>query len=212
MSVFLTGTDTGVGKTFTAVALLRLLRAAGLKCAGMKPICCGDRDDAELILAASSDGLTIDEVNPVWFQTPAAPYSASLIEDVVVQPAQLRAQLEALQRRFDLVVVEGVGGWLVPIRQDYFVSDLAREMGLPVLVVVLNRLGCLNHTMLTIRSIKESGSSCVAAAINTPDGPADLASATNEEVLRKIAAVPILAGLAPAMTELPVEWAQTLGL
>ena len=84
MSIFLTGTDTGVGKTYTAVCLLRLLRAHGLRCAGMKPICCGDRQDAEMLLAASSDGLSIDEVNPVWLRTPAAPLTAALIEGVPV--------------------------------------------------------------------------------------------------------------------------------
>jgi len=66
VSFFVTGTDTGVGKTHTAVQLLRLLRASGMRCAGMKPICCGDRRDAELLLAADSEGLTIDEINPVW--------------------------------------------------------------------------------------------------------------------------------------------------
>ena len=70
MSLFITGTDTGVGKTHTVVQLLRLLRTAGTNCAGMKPICCGDRRDAELFLKASSDGLTIDDVNPVWLKTP----------------------------------------------------------------------------------------------------------------------------------------------
>ncbi len=80
MSLFITGTDTGVGKTNTAVQLLRLLRAAGRTCAGMKPICCGDRRDAELLLAAGSDGLTIDDVNPVWLKTPAAPIVGSLVK------------------------------------------------------------------------------------------------------------------------------------
>ncbi len=212
MSVFLTGTDTGVGKTFTAVTLLRLLRAAGLRCAGMKPICCGDRHDAELLLAASSEGLTIDEVNPVWFRTPAAPFSAALIEEVQVQPVELCARLDDLRQRFDFVVVEGVGGWLVPIGQDYFVGDLAREMRLPILLVVLNRLGCLNHTMLTLQSIKAAGCTCLGAALNTPEGPADLASSTNAEVLRRIVDVPILPGLTPAMTELPPDWAEILGV
>ncbi|MBA2585157.1 MAG: dethiobiotin synthase [Chthoniobacterales bacterium] len=77
MSFFLTGTDTGVGKTFCAIQLLRLGREAGLRCAGMKPICCGDRSDAERLLAASSEGLTIDELNPVWLKTPVAPFAAT---------------------------------------------------------------------------------------------------------------------------------------
>ncbi len=90
MSVFITGTDTGVGKTHTAVQLLRLLRASGTRCAGMKPICCGDRRDAELLLEAGSDGLTIDDVNPIWLKTPAAPIVGSLMEEVNIDVDQCR--------------------------------------------------------------------------------------------------------------------------
>jgi len=212
VSLFVTGTDTGVGKTFIAETILRLARDAGLRCAGMKPICCGDRADAELLLAASSGGLTIDEVNPVWLKTPAAPYAASLIEGLAVDPRQLVARLQDLRQRFDFVVVEGVGGWLVPIRQNYFVSDLAAEMKLPVLVVAQNRLGCLNHTMLTIRGITSRGLTCAAVALNTFDPVADYASSTNAEVLRKIVDVPILEGLAPGLTELPANWRALIGV
>ena len=84
MSLFITGTDTGVGKTHIAARLLRLLRASGARCAGMKPICCGDRRDAEALLAAGSDCVTIDEVNPVWLKTPAAPIVGSLTEKVAI--------------------------------------------------------------------------------------------------------------------------------
>jgi len=209
VSLFLTGTDTGVGKTFTAVSLLRVLRAQGLRCAGMKPICCGDRNDAELLLAASSEGLTIDEVNPVWLKTLAAPLSAALIEDFAVETAPLLAGLTALQRRFDFVVVEGVGGWLVPIREDYFVSDLAEEMGLPVLVVAMNRLGCLNHTMLTVRSIAAGGLKCMGVILNS-GGDVDVAVNTNGEILSKIAGVPILPEIATNGDALSSGWRQIL--
>ena len=85
MSLFVTGTDTGVGKTHIAARLLRLLRASGIRRAGMKPICCGDRRDAEMLLAACSDGLTIDDVNPVWLKTPAAPIVSALMEKVTIE-------------------------------------------------------------------------------------------------------------------------------
>lgn len=211
MSLFLTGTDTGVGKTYTAVCLLRLIRAAGLRCAGMKPICCGNRKDAELLLAASSEGLTIDEVNPVWLKTPVAPYSAALIENVVIQPDQLVSALAILQARFDFVVVEGVGGWLVPLRHDYFVADLAKDMKLPVMVVALNRLGCLNHTVLTTRSIAANGLACAGVALNAAKQMADVSSATNEEILRRISDVPILPGLTSDMKIFPPEWRPLAG-
>lgn len=206
MSLFLTGTDTGVGKTYTASALLRLARASGLRCAGFKPICCGDRQDAEHLLAASSDGLTLDEVNPIWLKTPASPYTASIAEDRQFEAAPLIDGLAQLQERFDFVVVEGVGGWLVPIRRDYFVCDLAREMELPVVVVALNRLGCLNHTLLTVRAVAATGLQCAGLVLNERDAASDTASATNGRVLREILEVPILPSLAETMADLPAEW------
>ncbi|MEO5720737.1 MAG: dethiobiotin synthase [Chthoniobacterales bacterium] len=212
MSLFLTGTDTGVGKTFTAVALLRFLRAQGVRCAGFKPICCGDRQDAEMLLAASSDGLTIDEVNPVWLKTPAAPWPAAMEEGVTIESSRLLVGLADLQERFDFVLVEGVGGWLVPIGPQYFVSDLAVEMGLPVMVVAMNRLGCLNHTLLTVRSVVASGLSCRGVVLNSLEQTPDVALGTNRDVLEKTAGVPILSGLLSDLDALPDVWLAALGV
>jgi dethiobiotin synthetase len=206
VSLFITGTDTGVGKTHTAVQLVRLLRAAGTSCVGMKPICCGDRRDAELLLKASSDGPTIDDVNPVWLKTPAAPIVGSLAEEVNINIEQILAAFRALQNRVDHVIVEGVGGWLVPIRSDYFVSDLVVEMGLPVLVVAQNRLGCLNHTALTVRSVLQHKLSCVGVALNGVPDTSDIAAVTNADVLKKILSVPLLSGLGQNLMELPADW------
>ena len=114
MSVFVTGTDTGVGKTSFTVWLLQRLRERGLRCAGYKPICCGDRDDAGLLQAASSPGLTIDDVNPVWLRTPAAPLTAATVEQREIDLQALRDRFVRLTERFDFVAVEGVGGWIVP--------------------------------------------------------------------------------------------------
>lgn len=206
MSLFVTGTDTGVGKTYTVVQLLRLLRAAGKSCAGFKPICCGDRHDAELLLAAGSEGLTINEINPLWLKTPAAPFAAALIENIKIDIEPLRHALAVLQKRVDHVVVEGVGGWMVPIRADYFVSDLAADMKLPVLVVAQNRLGCLNHTALTVRSVEQHGLRCIGVILNDPADVKEFAVATNADVLRQIVDVPLLTGLSENMAQLPSDW------
>ena len=210
MSLFLTGTDTGVGKTFTTVQLLRLARAAGLRCAGFKPICCGDRQDAELLLAASDGDLTIDQVNPIWLKTPASPYTVAIAEGVEIDLARILAGLARLQERFEVVLVEGVGGWMVPIRADYFVSDLVREMGLPVAVVALNRLGCLNHTLLTVRSIEGNGLRCAGIVLNDIERGSDIASKTNSEIIERISNVPMLPELDPEMMDLPAEWRRAI--
>ena len=212
MSWFITGTDTGVGKTHTIVQLLRLLRSSGISSAGFKPICCGDRRDAELLLAAGADGLTIEEINPVWLKTPLAPFAAARIEGAKIDIETMVAAFRALQRRVEIVVVEGVGGWLVPIRDDYFVSNLAAELALPVLVVVRNRLGCLNHTALTVRSVFEHGLSCVAIVLNQLPDTDDLATATNPDVLSEVIKVPVLRGLSENLGALPPSWRETLNL
>ena len=206
MSLFITGTDTGVGKTYTAARLLQLLRASGASCAGMKPICCGDRRDAQLLLTAGSDGLTIDEVNPVWLKTPAAPIVGSLMEKVDINVDHILAAFHSLQNRVEHVIVEGTGGWMVPIHRNYFVSDLAVAMKVPVLAVAYNRLGCLNHASLTVQSIRGYGLRCVGLVLNNAQETGDIAALTNADILRRILDVPLFCGLGENLTELPADW------
>ena len=172
----------------------------------MKPICCGDRRDAELLLAAGSEGFRIEEVNPVWLKTPAAPLVGSPKEGVNIDIERILAAFHALQDRVEHVLVEGVGGWLVPIRSDYFVSDLAVELKLPVLVVAQNRLGCLNHTALTVRSIAAHRLPCAGVVLNGIPEASDIASVTNVDILRKIVDPPLLTGLLENLDELPADW------
>jgi dethiobiotin synthetase len=206
VSLFITGTDTGVGKTYTATRLLQLLRASGASCAGMKPICCGDRRDAELLQAAGSNGLTIEDINPVWLKTPAAPIVGSLMEKVDIDIDHILAAFDSLQNRVEHVIVEGAGGWMVPIRPDYFISDLAVAMKLRVLVVACNRLGCLNHAALTVQSVIGHGLRCAGLALNNAQGTGDIVTITNADILRKIIDVPVLGELGENLTELSADW------
>jgi len=212
VSLFITGTDTGVGKTYTAARLLQLLRASGASCAGMKPICCGDRRDAEFLLAAGSAGLTLDDVNPVWLKTPAAPIVGSLMEKMDIDIDHILAAFHSLQNRVEHVVVEGTGGWMVPIHRNYFVSDLAVAMKVPVLAVAYNRLGCLNHASLTVQSIRGYRLRCVGLVLNNAQETGDIAALTNADILRKILDVPVLGGLGESLIELPADWRLMLDL
>ncbi|HEX4707738.1 MAG TPA: ATP-dependent dethiobiotin synthetase BioD, partial [Candidatus Udaeobacter sp.] len=101
---------------------------------------------------------------------------------------------------------EGTGGWLVPIRSDYFVSDLAVAMKLPVLVVAQNRLGCLNHAALTVQSVRAYRLRCAGLVLNSTEVASDIAILTNADILKRILNVPLLAGLGENLTELPMDW------
>jgi len=188
VSLFLTGTGTGVGKTFVAIELLHWLRAHGIRAAGMKPICCGDREDARRLLAASAEGISIEELNPVWLQSPVAPSVAAQIERVEIDLGKIQNCFRNLSERFDTVIVEGVGGWLVPITTNLFVGDFAKQLDLPVAIVAENRLGCLNHILLTLESVQQRGLVCAGVILKSANGPTDLAQSTNETELRRLLA------------------------
>ena len=202
MSVFVTGTDTGVGKTSFSCWLLEQLRAAGIRCAGYKPICCGDRADAELLLAASSTGVAIEQINPIWLKTPAAPLTAALAEKRELNLPELREGFARLSEQVEFVVVEGVGGWIVPITTDYYSSDLAHDLQLPVVLVVHNRLGCLNHTFLTLRSIEAAGLGCAGIVLNDLGATGGLAAETNAGILRRCLRTPVFEGFQPELLQL----------
>jgi dethiobiotin synthetase len=150
-------------------------------------------------------------VNPVWLKTPAAPIVGTLMEKVTIDIEQILFAFHALQERVEYVIVEGTGGWLVPIRSDYFVSDLAAAMKLPVLVVAQNRLGCLNHAILTVRSIAAYQLRCLGLVLNSTELASEIAALTNADILRRILNVPLLAGLGESLTELPTDWRLMLG-
>lgn len=192
MNLFLTGTDTDVGKTFVSNLLVRALRKAGLDTVAMKPICCGGREDAEILREAAAGSIALNDVNPVWLRTPAAPYTAAMIENRIVDLDLIRETFARLRTNHRSLIVEGVGGWLVPIRRDYFVADLATEFGLPVAVVVRNRLGALNHTLLTVRAIQSCGLQCAGIILNHIDSAAGIASTTNRSILEEALEVPVL--------------------
>jgi dethiobiotin synthetase len=196
-SLFITGTDTGVGKTHVTARLLRTLRAEGRDVVGMKPLACGDREDAEALYRACDGTVALNDINPVWLRAPAAPYAAAMIEGRSIDLELIRETFQKLRTSHEGILVEGVGGWRVPITRDYFVSDLAREFQLPVAIVVANQLGALNHAFLTIEAVRQSGLPYAGIILNHVAAHADdVASVTNRGILEDLAGFPVLAEFA----------------
>lgn len=156
--LFVTGTDTGVGKTRVAVALIHALRAHGLRVAAMKPVSAGsavgelNEDVAALVQAANAD-VDVRDVNPYAFAEPVAPHIAAKSLGVRIDLEVIAEAYARLAAAADVVVVEGAGGWRVPLNEHEDMADLALRLGLPVVLVVGLRLGCLNHALLTAESI-----------------------------------------------------------
>jgi len=208
---FITGTDTGVGKTWFTCWLVRTWRGHGHQAAALKPISTGDRRDAVLLGDASGQALSLDETNPVHFREPAAPLLAARAENGSIDFAALNRQIASRGSTFSHLAVEGVGGWRVPLAPGYEVRDWARDLRLPVVVVALNRLGVLNHTLLTVESILTAGLTCAGVVLNAgPEEPIlphlDLTGRDNVAFLRSVLPLPVLelGRRAHAAGELPV--------
>ena len=162
MKLFVSGTDTDIGKTVVACALLRALKARGLAATGMKPIAAGvdargTWDDVERIRAASAVAAPLADCAPYRLRAAASPHFAARDEKVVIRLEVILAALERIERFADAVVIEGVGGFRVPLGDDLDSADLARALGAPVLLVVPMRLGCINHALLTAEAIAARG-------------------------------------------------------
>ncbi|MDB5923260.1 MAG: Dethiobiotin synthetase [Betaproteobacteria bacterium] len=197
---FITGTDTGVGKTLVACALLHALSARGSRVVGMKPVAAGARkhagrlinDDVEALAAASTISAPADEVNPYCFEPAVAPHIAASKAGVRIDLGRLREAYSALARRADCVIIEGAGGFLVPLGADFNTADLAADLALPVILVVGMRLGCINHALLTADAIRGTGLPIAGWVANHIDPHMDCATENVDTIDSRMGA-PLLA-------------------
>ena len=206
MHYFITGTDTDAGKTYVTCLLIEALRRAGADAVGFKPFACGDRLDALALRQASEDVLTLDEVNPIYLKVPASPYAAALLENRTLDLEIARRAFFDLAAKHGQILVEGAGGWEVPLQGSETMADFAVSLGLPVIVVVNNKLGCLNHTILTVRSIEARGLRCAGIILNYVHDERDSASISNRMVLSQFLQVPILAEIMHGETQVDVDF------
>ena len=165
---FITGTDTGIGKTWSTVALMQYFKNQGKTVIGMKPIASGcekvdgqlKNEDALLLQQYASIALPYQDVNPYAFALPVSPHIAADKVGVEIELEKITAKYQQLEKQADVVLVEGVGGWMVPLNERQTVADLALHMDLPVIVIVGVRLGCINQAKLTFAAIQQSGVNC----------------------------------------------------
>jgi dethiobiotin synthetase len=206
---FVTGTDTGVGKTVVACALVRALRAAGRDVGVMKPAETGVGDDGPRDAIALRDAAgasdPLDEICPVQLSLPAAPSVAADDDGVAIDLDAIREAYRTLAARHDCMVVEGAGGLLVPLVRGFTMADLAAELGLPVLLVARAALGTINHTLLSLEAIESRGLPLAGVVVSHAEGPISDADEKNLTALRESLGERLVAELAPlAEGEAPV--------
>ena len=201
--VFIAGTDTGVGKTFFSCALLHALRDEGLRALGMKPVASGcertpqglRNEDALALIAASDPQPNYAMCNPYAFEPAIAPHLAAVDANIDIDFSRIESAHAHLAARADCVVVEGVGGWRVPLSDSLEAADIPRRLNLPVILVVGLRLGCINHARLSARAILDDGCELLGWIGNAID-PAMERRQDNIKTLRRLLPAPFLGVLA----------------
>lgn len=181
-TLFITGTDTGVGKTVLAALLVEYLRRRGVRVAAVKPVCSGGRDDARMLRAALGGTLSLEEINPWHFRAPLAPVLAAKRENKRLKLAPVLAHIRGIQEKFDVVVIEGAGGLLSPLGVDFNSRDVMAAVGATPVIVASNKLGVVNHILLTLEALPKDLRARTGAVLMTPPKP-DSATASNARLL-----------------------------
>lgn len=203
--IFITGTDTGVGKTYVAAGIAAALKQRGIDPGVMKPVETGCRArrgrliprDTGMLMKAAGVGDSASLVNPYQFRKPLAPFVAANLEKKKIEPAKIITAFQALSKKHEFMIVEGAGGILVPLSRTYFYLDLAEDIGLPVLIVARPGLGTINHTLLTITALRQRKITIAGVVINHAEaGKPGLAEKTNPALIEKLSGVKLL-GIIP---------------
>jgi dethiobiotin synthetase len=203
---FITGTDTGVGKTYFTALLTRALRQQSIPAIPLKPISAGDRGDSIILSEASGGVVSPAEINPVHFTAPLSPYAASILESRPFPWGILREKMKKLTENYPgPFLIEGAGGWRVPLDSSLGIREWAKELALPVIVVARNSLGTINHTLLTVESIRQSRLPILGIILNDYFSKLDESSFTNPALLQELTALPVLSlpSSAPSLPSLP---------
>lgn len=208
--IFITATDTGIGKTYVVCELARALRRRGVNAGVMKPIACGSSRDALLLRQAQGGTDPLELINPVFLKPPLAPLLASQVTRGKIYLQKIWQAHQVLRKRHDFIIVEGIGGLLVPIKKYFFVAHLALKFGYPLIIVSRPTLGTLNHTLLTFFEAQRLGLKTRGILFNYyRPFPKGLAEKTNPKVIKAITRLPLVVSL-PYKGSIPQELLDTV--
>lgn len=206
--IFITGTDTGVGKTVLTALLLRHLRQRGIRALAMKPFCSGGRGDVRILQSLQKGELSDDEMNPFYFHAPVAPLVELSKTKKNIPLGHVIKKIRSIEKKCERLLIEGSGGSMVPLGKGYLVEDLIAKLNCPVILVARNRLGTINHTLLTVARLQAIGIRKNRIKVVLMGGPArDVSTRTNEIMLKSL-----LGGIElQSLPNLGKSWKKTLG-
>jgi dethiobiotin synthetase len=184
--VFITGTDTGVGKTVLTALLLQHLREEKVHALAIKPFCSGDRADVKMLQKLQPSELSDSEMNPYFFVEPVAPFVAAEKLRKTIRLHEVVQRIARIQSRCDVLLVEGIGGVMVPLGKDFSVKDLIVALNATTIVVSRNRIGTINHTLLTVFMLQNAYDKRLTIALMETDN-SDFSSKSNQKILKKLA-------------------------
>ena len=189
--IFITATGTEVGKTYAACQIASALKKSGINIGVFKPFATGNFDDAKSLIKAAGVKETAQSVTPEFYKAPMSPYMSAKLEGKTVNVNNALAKYKQLAKKHDFMVVEGVGGLMVPLKETFFVDDFIKRLNLPVIVVASHALGTLNHTMLTVERLRARKVKILGVIVNALD-KTDVSSRHNAKLIKYFTGLPVL--------------------
>jgi len=190
-ALFITATDTGIGKTFIAAGLGYVAQVKGLSVGMSKPISCGGIEDAEFYKNKLKLKDSIDVINPVKFKLPLSPYAALKMEKKKIDIAKIKRSIKYLIRQHDIVLIEGLGGAMAPVKKNYYVADMIRDLKMPCIVIARAGIGTINHTLMTIDELKKRKIR-IAGIIMNGFGGGEISQGSNAQVIEELSGIKVV--------------------
>lgn len=190
--IFITATDTEVGKTYVSCNIAEALKKEGINAGVFKPVSTGDRNDAKALIKATKIDETLEAVTPIFFDNPMSPYGASILENKQFDPKKAYSSLKYFLNKYEFIVVEGIGGLLVPLKKNFYVNDLIKKFNLPVVIVARYGLGTINHTLLTVEKLKKDKQKILGIVLSGKKNKNDISVKSNAAIIRELTKLHVL--------------------